>query len=125
MGTNVLVDVDKKAVAPKKRRERIQLIETRPSPEWFQQATDPWGRRIWFLRVQSTGLRVRRYGPFSSKHKALLFLDRLINEMADAFAEAANHLDTYMIKPRQFAYRGAHYPMVEDELAGAVGTKGR
>lgn len=120
MGTSSLVDVDRRRVVPKpkKERERIELIEVPPEAEWFVQATDPSGRRVWFLRFQVTGLRPRRYGPFATKHKALLFLDRFLETLGDGILGIEDLLGDYQIKPHTFAYRGGHYPVVEDELIG-------
>lgn len=118
MSTSTLVDVDKRppATPGKKKRERIVLIEEKPLPEWFQHARDAWNHPIWFLRFHATGLRPRRYGPFPTKHKALLFLDGLLNELGNALAEAAMNLDKYQVKDRRFHCRSGHYPVVEDEL---------
>lgn len=116
MGTSTLVDSDRRQSSDqKKERERIQLIETRPHEEWFVQAKDEWGKAVWFLRFQATGLRTRRYGPFSTKHRALLFLDRLLNSVGDGLMEAADKLDRYQVTRRSYAYRDGHYPTIEDE----------
>ena len=63
-------------VKPRRKRERIQIMELPPSDEWFQKSLDSFGREVWFVRIQMTGLRTRRYGPFLTKNKGLLFLDR-------------------------------------------------
>lgn len=120
MGASPLIDVDRRPVAPKpkKERERIELIEVPPEAEWFVQATDPSGRRVWFLRFQVTGLRPRRYGPFATKHKALLFLDRSLDALGDEISGMSDLLERYQIKGRRFAQHGGHYPVVEDELIG-------
>ena len=101
----------------RRKRERIQLMETRPQDEWFQSARDPWGREVWFLRVQVTGLRTRRYGPFETKHKGLLFLDRLLDDVCEGLCEAGNNLERYQPPKRPFGFRAGHYPVVEDELS--------
>ena len=127
MGTATVIDTDKQArqLKPNKPRERIQLIETQPNPSWFERTTDPWGRSVWFIRIQITGLRVRRYGPFETKHRALLFLDQLLNEVGDALNEGANYLDRYQVKRRPFGNRNGHYPVVEDELVIPKTKNGR
>jgi len=112
-----LIDTDKgKSVTPRKKRERIQLMEVKPCEEWFLRSRDQFGRPVWFVRVEMTGLRPRRFGPFATKHKGLLFLDHLLNDLTDALCSASNALDRYQIPARRFEYRGGHYPVVEDEL---------
>lgn len=121
MGTSALVDVDKHPPAkPRKKREKIDLIEVPPSEEWFVQTTDVSGQPIWFIRFQATGLRTRRYGPFATKHRALLFLDRLLDLIGDGLMESANRLDEYQIPARLYGHRGAHYPVIEDEVIEAT-----
>jgi len=112
-----LIDTDKtKAVAPRKKREKIEIMEVKPREEWFRRGRDQFGRPIWFVRVEVTGLRPRRFGPFPTKHKGLLFLDHLLNEMGDAICAASNNLDRYQVRRRCFGTQAGHYPVVEDEL---------
>jgi len=112
-----LTDTDKaKAVAPRKKRERITIMEVPPCDEWFQQGRDQWGREVWFIRVQVTGLRPRRFGPFPNKRKGLLFLDHLLNDVTDSICSAGNDLERYQIPSRCFGNRSGHYPIFEDEL---------
>lgn len=119
--STALIDADKRpATNTKRKRERITLVEVKPQEDWFVQATDEWGRRVWFVRVSVTGFHTRRYGPFPTKRRALLFLDRLLDEVGDGLMEAANCLDEYQIPARQYAQRMAHYPVVEDELITAT-----
>lgn len=125
-GTVALVTAGKQPVT-KEERETITLIETTPREDWFEKAVDERGRILWFIRVQMTGLRTRRSGPFASKRKGLLFLDRLLNEIYDGRLEAENALEEYQIKPRQFSRLNGLYPIVEDELTaqqrGQQGTE--
>ncbi len=102
---------------PKRERERIQLIETRPKPEWFVKSKDEQGRPIWYLRMQVTGQLPRRYGPFQTKHVALLFLDRALDQLADAQTEIEWEAQDRIRRP-PFRYRWL--PMViEDAVASA------
>ncbi|MBI5673476.1 MAG: hypothetical protein HZC50_09605 [Nitrospirae bacterium] len=110
-----LIDTEQ-PVAPRKKRERIQIMEMPPREEWFQKGRDSFGREVWFVRVEMTGLRTRRYGPFPTKHKGLLFLDHMLNEVADAFSNAEFDLGRYQVPKRCFGLRAGHYPVVEDEL---------
>lgn len=110
---------------PKTKRERIQLMEVVPRGEWFQRATDEWGRPIWFIRIQITGLRTRRYGPFPTKHRGLLFLDKLLDVIGEALLEAKNELGSYQGRRRPYRQRGDHYPVVEDALIDLTIQKGR
>lgn len=116
MGTS-LIDTNKpQATPPRKKRERIQIMEMKPRGEWFQRSRDQFGRPVWFVRVKVTGLRSRRFGPFPTKNKGLLFLDHLLNEVGDAISEASNDLAQYQVPLRRFGLRAGHYPVVEDEL---------
>lgn len=117
---NALIDADKKIPSqPKKKREPLHYIEVPPIGHWFQQAFDHQGKPIWFLRLQVTGLRNRRYGPFASQRKALVFLDYLLDQFGDALLEARNEIGKFQIKESTFANRDDHYPIVEDELCEA------
>lgn len=100
----------------RKKRERIQIMELPPSAEWFQKSRDPFGREVWFLRIQMTGLRTRRFGPFPTKNKGLLFLDRLLDGVADALSDVSSDIERYQFPRRRFGLRAGHYPIVEDEL---------
>ncbi|WP_413933383.1 hypothetical protein [Nitrospira sp. BLG_1] len=112
-----LIDTDNaKAVAPRKKRERIQIMEVKSREEWFKLSRDQFGRPVWFVRVEVTGLRPRRFGPFSTKHKGLLFLDHLLNGVVDGMVDASNDLERYQVRRRCFGARAGHYPITEDEL---------
>jgi hypothetical protein len=130
MQQNALIDISKPRPAdkpkrkPKQERERIDMIETPPASDWFCKATDPWGREIWFLRFQMTGFRTRRYGPFASKHKALLLLNRILGNLWEHLVDADDYLDELQMKPRTFNRRYALYPIVEDELNPGPVTEG-
>ncbi len=115
-----LMDVDKQNPAkPKRKREKIVFIEIPPAESWFQQAIDDRGRPVWFLRLQITGLRNRRYGPFATQHKGLLFLDSVLNQVGDTLSSVGNDITSYQVKECRFGYRGGHYPIVEDEVIEA------
>ena len=120
---NVLVDVDKQTPAKPKKRDPLLYIEVPPGEDWCQRALDHRGRPIWFLRVQVTGLRNRRYGPFASQRKALVFLDWLLDKFGDALIEARNEIDKFQVKESTFAYRGDHYPVIEDEIVLQAGRR--
>ncbi len=68
---------------PKVHRPRIEIIERKPQPDWFVRARNEHGKLEWFLRIQCTGLYPRRFGPFPTKQRALLFLDDVLNETLD------------------------------------------
>ncbi|MDF0650002.1 MAG: hypothetical protein P0121_00840 [Nitrospira sp.] len=134
--TNALVGVEKQPAKPKKKPEKITFIEVPPDESWFQHVRGRRGFPIWFLRLQMTGLRPRRYGPFDSQRKGLLFLDQLLGGVGEALCSASNELDAFQTKGPGFSYRGGHYPIVEDEVIEAdrmngersrttVGKKGR
>lgn len=96
-------------------------MEEQPRPDWFVQCKRPDGKTWWFLRLSITGLRTRIYGPFATRHRALLFLDRIFGGwygggLFECIAEADNHLDEYAIPERRFGNRSGHYPLVENDL---------
>ncbi len=112
-----------KAGKPKPQRERIQLIETRPKPEWFVKSKDEQGCTIWYLRMQVTGQLPRRYGPFETKHVALLFLDKALDELGDAQCLIESQAQDRMRRPT-FRYRWLPV-IIEDELASQYARSGR
>lgn len=82
MGTPIAIVTTEKA-APKRTRERIGMIEREPGPDWFVPTQTKSGRRVWYLRLNITGMNPRLYGPFRSKHQCLLFLDDAIDVILD------------------------------------------
>ncbi len=124
-----VINMKEENVKPKakKERERIRCIEERPQPDWFVQCKGPDGQTWWFLRLSITGLKTRRYGPFATRTRALLFLDRIIGGPADSsiadssifdcITDADNNLSDYAIRPRRFECRfGFPYSLIESEL---------
>lgn len=121
MPTNAIVNLKGEPVTPQARqpRERIELLEERPRADWFVRGTDQWGKPAWYLRLGITGLLPRLYGPFSSRRKCLLFLDRAIDELTNVTAELSDRADTYILK-RPFAQRMWCRPIIETpELASS------
>jgi hypothetical protein len=57
--TLTVVTAETPAPAPKKKREKIQLIETQPEANWFVSATTKRGRKVWYLRFRMTGRNPR------------------------------------------------------------------
>lgn len=78
----------------KQPRERIGLLEMRPKDEWFVCSRNERGQKVWYLRLAITGIFPRLYGPFISKRKAVLFLDRVINRILDFSQE----FDEYVLE---------------------------
>jgi hypothetical protein len=97
----------------KKTRELIQLIETPPKSEWFVH-TREHGRMVWYLRFAVTGMLLRRFGPFQSRHRALLALDSMIASLTDAKAGLYDAADKYILQRRVPQNWG---PVIEDALA--------
>lgn len=88
-----VVTAETPAPAPKKKREKIQLIETQPEADWFVPVKTKGGRKVWYLRLKITGRNPRLYGPFKSKHQGLLFLDEAIDELANIENEISDAAD--------------------------------
>jgi len=99
----------------KKTRERICLIETPPKPEWFVR-TRVDGRTVWYLRFTVTGMHPRRFGPFQSRHQALLALDAILDSTEDG--EWENRASNYIFHRRFHKTWGC---IVEDDIALAKG----
>ncbi len=97
----------------KKKRELIQLIETPPKSEWFVH-TREHGRMVWYLRFAVTGMLPRRFGPFQSRHRALLALDSMIASLTDAKAGLYDAADKYILQRRVPQNWG---PVIEDAPA--------
>lgn len=111
MGNALAVQiVDELEKNHKPKRERIMLMEVEPNEEWFVRAKTGRGRSVMYLRLQITGLNSRLYGPFPSKRQALLFLDDVLNSMADALSEAGSHCEERSVKR---AYQKVWPPIVE------------
>lgn len=92
-----VVTEDTPAPAPKKKREKIVLIETQPEADWFVPAMTKRGKEVWYLRFKMTGRNPRLFGPFRSKHQCLLFLDDAIDELNDYENEICDAADKRMI----------------------------
>jgi hypothetical protein len=108
-------------------------MEEKPQPDWFVQCKGSDGKTWWFLRFSLTGLKTRRFGPFASRHRALLFLDKIIGGgpgggFNECVSEAGSIMDDYAVPNGRFENRGGHYPLIESELvrhAPTVGWKRR
>lgn len=85
--SNALTLVTPEPLAPKKKREKICLIETQPEADWFVQAKTKRGRRVWYLRFQMTSWNPRLYGPFKSQRAGLLFLTDAIEILQETESE--------------------------------------
>lgn len=70
-----------------RKRERIAFLERRPEADWFVVKKTSRGGTKWYLRFTITGLFPRLFGPFSSKRKAVLFLDAAHDKLCDFWTE--------------------------------------
>jgi hypothetical protein len=102
-----------KIVKPKKEREKIGHIETPPKSEWFVSIRER-GRKVWYLRFTMTGILPRRFGPFQSRHRALLALDRMLDTMVDGISGIQDVARDYQMRRR---FQQTWGPVIEDELA--------
>jgi hypothetical protein len=102
-----------------RKRERINMLERRPSEDWFVAKRTARGHTKWFCRFSITGLYPRLFGPFPSKRKALLFLDEAICEIGDYWNQLDEARNKYAIEGE---YENVNWgPIIEHPLA----TKGR
>lgn len=109
---------------PKKKREKIGLIETQPETDWFVPAKTARGRQVWYLRFKMTGLHARLFGPFKSKRVGLLFLDEVINSILDPMATADDKASSWRVT-EEFSH--AWMPLVEHPIIArppAASSKG-
>lgn len=96
--SHALTIVEPATLAPKKKREKICLIETQPEADWFVQAKTKRGRQVWYLRFQMTGWNPRLYGPFKSQRVGLLFLDQVINAILNPMAEVEDYANEWRVQ---------------------------
>lgn len=113
MGKELTLNVQKEGREEpkiKRKRERIQLIETRPKKEWFVICRAGRGRQVIYLQFQITGLSTRFYGPFRSKRTALLFLDELLALTQEMLGEAAANCYNRVVEEE---YHNISIPIVQ------------
>lgn len=104
---------------PNPKRERINMLERRPSEDWFVAKRTARGRTKWFCRFSITGIYPRLYGPFASKRKALIFLDEAIGEIGDFWSQLDEVRRKYAIEGE---FENVNWgPIIEHPLA----AKGR
>lgn len=93
-------------------------FETVPKPDWVVKARDARGRTVWYARIEVTGFLPRRYGPFASRMKALLFLGAAKRHFQEPLGcLAPDDARRYMVEDVPFRFREG-FPFVEDELGG-------
>ena len=97
MAVPLAIAKERSAPGPRKRA-RIDMLERRPSAEWFVATRTVRGRIKWFCRFSITGLYPRLFGPFPSKRTALLFLDEAIGEIGDYWNQLDEARDKYAIE---------------------------
>lgn len=76
--------------------QSVSYLECHPDPRWFSQEIGPDGRPEVWLRIQVTGLRSKKYGPFPDPYQAMLYLDVVLDKILDDFCEAESHLGKYL-----------------------------
>ena len=115
-----LAIVKRPTTAPnKKKREQIVVIETPPKPDWFVRTRER-GRTVWYLRFRVTGMLPRRFGPFASRHKALLALDAMLEALEEMVWNLNNQAKEFRLK-RRFQLNSD--PVIEDEIALSKGGR--
>lgn len=77
-------------------------------------ATREQGRTVWYLRFCVTGMHSRRFGPFKSRHRALLALDGLIDAVTDVNHEMCDKAHKYRLRRR---FQQTWGPIIEDSVA--------
>lgn len=115
--SKALAIVNRETPSPKKKPEKIELIETQPETDWFVPAKTKRGRTVWYLRFRMTGRNPRLYGPFESKRVGLHFLDEVICSILDPMAQADDHANQLKVK-EEFAH--AWMPLVEHPIVARM-----
>lgn len=102
-----------------RKRERITMLERRPDEEWFVAKKTRNGRPKWYLRFMMTGIFPRLFGPFPTKRKAVIFLDRLHGTICEFWTEIDDVRDQYA---NEGEFENVNWgPIIEHPLA----AKGR
>ncbi len=101
--SKALAIVNRETPSPKKKLEKIGLIETQPEVDWFVPAKTKRGRQVWYLRFQMTGWNARLFGQFRSKRVDLLFLDEVICAILDPMAQVEDYANQCRVK-EEFAH---------------------
>ena len=96
-----------------KKSKQIICIETPPKPDWFVQ-TREHGRTVWYLRFRVTGMFPRRFGPFATRHKAILALDVMIDTLDERIWNLNDPVSEFRLN-RRFQLNSD--PVIEDEIA--------
>jgi hypothetical protein len=111
--TKALTIVKTNDQKPKRKREQIVSIETPPQADWFV-CTRERGRRVWYLRFRVTGMLPRRFGPYASRHKAILALDAMIDTLEEMMWDLNDPATEFRLKRR---FQQTWGPVIEDDLA--------
>jgi hypothetical protein len=114
MAHTPVVDLNGKPYEPKPKqtREQVKQIEERPRPDWLVSGQDQWGKIVWYVRLEITGLLPRLFGPFPSRRKSLLFLDDAVGHLSDHTSDLQGYADKYIVE-RPFFQRGWCRPTIE------------
>lgn len=103
----------------KKKQAQFNVIETPPTPDWFV-STREAGRQVWYLRFRVTGMLPRRFGPFASRHKAVLALDAMLDALEETIWNLGDQAKKFRLK-RRFGMNSD--PVIEDAIALAKGGR--
>jgi hypothetical protein len=97
VGRRVASSIEEPPPPAKKTREKIRCLETPPCADWFVRSRER-GRTVWYLRLKVTGMVPRRFGPFATRHKALLALDAILDVIADVMSDTNDKADEYLLR---------------------------
>src|ERR1044071_1039854 len=59
-----------------------------PKTKYLFRGTDAWGKKVWFYKMQITGLEDRIMGPFDSRSVAIKSFDHILDAAKEAFCDA-------------------------------------
>lgn len=89
MGDLVAINGEAATDTPTSRRQVSECADEQ-SASFLLMGTDARGKRCWFLRVRTSGLYERRYGPFCRHSDALQCYDRFLDTVQRALCDLHN-----------------------------------
>lgn len=92
MGQTLRVVAKNETKKPACASRESALAEDRQA-EYLLSGEDERGRRVWFYRVQVTGLHTRVFGPFAQKADAIAAFDTFLSGVLEALCECLNSIN--------------------------------
>jgi hypothetical protein len=94
MGTVVAID-GRPIGAPKADRRQASHCAEDRSARFLLAGMDETGKRCWFIRVRTTGLYERRFGPFKRRCDAIKTYDGLLENVLQGLCDVSNEVSRF------------------------------